>query len=106
MTDPWETPEGVAWRERVRRELVPMIKDSAVTVQLWTDEPDAKIAVELGVTLMLGKPLIILKPSGSNVPPTLARIADAIVEYDELNADTVGRAHAEADRILRERGEL
>lgn len=89
--DPWESPEGRAWRERANRELRPMIENSAATLSLWpTDgKPDAKFAVELGFSLALGKPLVILKPSGANVPATLARLAAAIIEYDRLDDPTI-----------------
>lgn len=101
--DPWATPEAQAWRERANRELAPMIRDSAAMVQLWNDEPDAKMAVELGFGLLLGKPLIILKPSGGNVPPHLARIAQAVVEYDNLSDPKVQeRIGAELRRIAEE----
>lgn len=106
--DVWDTPEGRDWVKQHNENLRPMIRDSALSMMLWPadGEPDAKIAVELGFILMLGKPLVILKPSGANIPPTLARIVDAIVEYDDqVTEDVVHRAQAEGRRILAERGE-
>lgn len=101
--DIWGDPEAQAWRERANRELRPMVEGSAVAMMLWNDEPDAKMAVELGFILLLGKPLIIMKPSGGNVPPHLAKLAQAIVEYDDLSDPTVmERVAAEAKRITEE----
>jgi hypothetical protein len=106
--DIWDHPDVRAWVKAAREDLVPKIEGSAATIQLWPrgGDVDVKIAVELGFTLMLGKPLIILKPAGENVPVKLVQLADAIVEYDELNAGVMERVHAEVERILRERGEL
>lgn len=99
--DIWDDPEVRAFREDVERNLVPKIRDSAASLTMWSDEPDVKLAVELGYTLLLGKPLIILKPAGANVPATLARVADAIVEYDDLTDPTVmERVHGELRRIV------
>lgn len=81
--DVWSDPEAQAWRRRANRELLPMIRSSAVSLTLWPSngEPDAKLAVELGFTLLLGKPLVFLKPVGGTIPPNLERLADAILEY-------------------------
>jgi len=80
-----------------------MIADSAASITLWPNdgEPDAKIAVELGFTLLLGKPLILLVPNGSTaVPEHLASLAQAIIEYDSLDDPTLGdRIAAELARI-------
>jgi hypothetical protein len=99
--DPWDNPAARAWRKRANETLRPMIESSAASVSLWSDDPDAKLAVEVGFTLLLGKPLIILKPSGSNVPANLARIAEAIIEYDTLDDPSLQeKVHAELDRII------
>lgn len=98
--DIWDDPEAKAWRERANTELRPMIENSAISVVLW-GKPDAKLAVEVGFTLLLGKPFVVLKPSGQDVPASLARLADAIVEYDDITDPTVmRRVAAEAKRIL------
>lgn len=105
--DLWDRPEAKAWREQHNRELLPMVRDSAVSMMLWPsdDEPDAKLAVELGFILLLGKPLVVLKPAGANVPAHLARLCEAIIEYDQLDETVMERVMAEYRRILAERGE-
>lgn len=106
--DLWEDPRARAWRDRANRELRPMIEDSAVSLTLWPSDgkPDAKIAVELGFTLLLGKPLVILAPANAEIPPHLARIAESVIDYEpgELGSAALGeRIGAEAHRIIRER---
>jgi hypothetical protein len=83
MGDIWEDPEVRAWADHVVTELTPMIRKSALTVSIVPEGPgDVKFAVELGLSIMLGKPLILALPAGRQVPEKLARIADEIVEID------------------------
>ena len=77
--DMWDDPRAQAWRERVNRELLPMIENSAVSVTIAPEEPDAKIAVELGFCILLDKPILILAPRGRHIPEHLRRVADKIV---------------------------
>lgn len=98
--DPWANPEARAWRRRMNAELLPMIDNSAVSLTLWPSDgqPDAKIAVELGFTLMLGKPMVFLMPVGQTLPPTLLRLADEVIEYqpDELGTPAMAARIAAA----------
>lgn len=68
------------WETHVRETLIPMITGSAATISLVPrGGTDVKFAVELGYTLMLDKPLILVVAPGVNVPKRLRRAADAIV---------------------------
>lgn len=99
--DPFEDPRVKAWAQRVERELVPMIRDSAVTMQIVSGtEPDVKIAVELGFMILLDKPIILAVLPGVQVPPKLMVVADAIVEFDEHDPDGTQRRLGEAVRRL------
>lgn len=103
MSDWSDDPEWRAYADRAERELRPMIEDSAISLTLFSPKPDAKLAIELGFTLLLGKPFIILKPSGQNVPATLARVADAVIEYDEGQLGSpqiMERVRTEVERIV------
>lgn len=83
MTDYAEDPEFIAWAKRTRRELVPMIERSSVTVSLVPEgETDVKFAVELGLSIMLDKPIILVVAPGTKVPNKLAMVATEIVEVD------------------------
>lgn len=78
--DVWDNPIGKEWRERMNRDLRPMIEDSAISITIAPgDKPDAKVAVELGFTILLDKPILILAPRGRHVPERLRRVADAVI---------------------------
>ena len=75
-------PQVQSWFDEVRQDLVPKLQDSAATVSIVPGgEPDVKFAVELGMSIMLDKP-IILVADGRPIPAKLRAIASAIVEGD------------------------
>jgi hypothetical protein len=84
MTDDiMNDPEFIEWARRVEREVVPKIAGSAFTISLMPEgPPDIKFAVELGLSVMLDKPIILAVPTGSVVPAKLRALADDIVEVD------------------------
>jgi hypothetical protein len=99
--DIWTSPEWQAYVTDVRTNLVPKIDGSDFGVSLVPDDPakvDVKFAVELGLLLMLDKPLLLVIKPGMELPPKLAAVADAIVEIDM--ADPAGQ-QALADAIAR-----
>lgn len=76
-------PVYQAWAQRIRRELVPMLEDSAASVTLVSPKgPDVKFAVELGLSIMMEKPIIAVVQPGMKIPKGLAKVADEIVEVD------------------------
>ena len=86
MTDPWDDPDTQRWLKHCREELVPMIQKSAVTVSLVpsdASDTDIKFAVELGLSIMLGKPIITVIRPGQQVPPGLVKVSDKIIEWDQ-----------------------
>ncbi len=104
----WASKEWKEYARRAHDELHPKIKDSAITVQLFSDEPDPKVAIELGYSLLLGKPLLILKHVDHEVPVHLGRIAEGVLEFRDGELGTsefAERMYAEVDRILKDRGE-
>lgn len=85
MSDsPWEDPGAQVWIEHVRETLVPMLDASAVTVSLAppVDSPDIKFAVELGLSIMMDKPLLLVVTEGRPVPTKLRMVADGLVYVD------------------------
>lgn len=71
------------WVEQVQRELVPKIRDSAFVMSLVpTGEVDVKFAVELGLSIMLDKPILACVTPGSKIPQKLAAVVDRFVEMD------------------------
>lgn len=66
--------------------LVPKVAGSAVCVSIVPDDEDnyvdAKFCVELGVMIMLDKPILALVHPGTKVPEKLKLVADEILEVD------------------------
>lgn len=103
MTDMWDEPGYEEWEARVRDRVVPMLADTAVTVGLLpSGEIDIKFAVELGLSIMLEKPIIALVQPGMHIPNGLANVAAEIVEVDIAHdSDAAQRSITEAiGRIL------
>jgi hypothetical protein len=89
MTDWQNEPEVRRWFSDVLTEMVPKLRDSAISVSLLPQrdghytEGDAKYWVELGAGIMLDKPLIVLVAGDHEIPVRLRRVADEIVELHE-----------------------
>lgn len=49
---------------------------------LTATEPDAKQAIELGLTLLLDKPMLVVAQTGVTVPASVRRAAVEVVEVD------------------------
>lgn len=84
MTEnPWGTEEFKAYTTHVRTELVPMIEGSGIGAAIVPVNPkdvDVKFAVELGLMIMMDKPIILIVQPGTKLPEHLVRAADEIVE--------------------------
>lgn len=79
--DPWQHPDIKAWVASTQKKLPGMIRDSAVVMSLVpTGIPDVKYAVELGMSIMMDKPLVCVVRPGTKVPEHLVRCADLIIE--------------------------
>jgi hypothetical protein len=101
--DPYDDPKFRAWTKRVRTELIPMIEESDMTVSFCpvAESVDLKFAVELGLSIMLDKPIIVAVPPGVTVPERLVRVADEIVELTAMDAGTAQRINEAVDRVQR-----
>lgn len=79
------------YSERFRRDALPKIMSSAVTLSVYAgsgDDFDVKQATELGAMLLLDKPLILVCTPGSTVPSRLRRAADVVIEdWEPHNVD-------------------
>jgi len=78
-----QSPEWARYRLHIIEDLVPKIRDSAVTMSLCPrdNEPDVKYAVELGMCIMLDKPIIVLSDH-EDIPEKLRKVADVVVIAD------------------------
>lgn len=89
MSDPFKDPQWIDYAKHVIDNLAPMIRDSEVTVSLAPKgETDIKFAVELGLSIMMDKPILVVLQPGAKLPSKLARVADDVIEVD-LDAPTV-----------------
>lgn len=91
-----QDPIFQSWAGRIRRDLIPMLEDSQATISLVPSRGhDVKFAVELGLSIMMEKPIVAVVTPGMHIPRGLAKVADEIVEVD-WNAD-MDKAHASID---------
>lgn len=105
--DPFDSPEWKDYKKRIQTDLLPKLEASAMTVTLAPTDPattDIKFAVELGLSIMLNKPIIVVIDEAGVVPPGLEKIADAIIRGD-LAADSTREALGEAiSQVAENRG--
>lgn len=84
--DNWhKDPGAAAWLQHALDEMVPKVKGSSVVVSLVPNPEsitDMKFAVELGVSVMLDKPIIAVVAPGRPVPKKLEAVADLLIEGD------------------------
>lgn len=88
--EPWMDPEWQAYVTRTRTELVPMIEGSSIGLSIVPRNPedvDIKFAVELGLMIMLDKPIIMVIAPNQIIPEHLRRVADDIVVHDPEHPD-------------------
>lgn len=80
----WELdPSWKAYVTHVRNDVAPKVWDSGMTISIVPKRPqdvDVKFAVELGLSIMFDKPMILCVPSEDTVlPDQLLRVADHVV---------------------------
>lgn len=75
-------PRTKNYFSRFERDVLPLIKKSAVTVAIGPDDPDAKMCLELGAALLYDKPIVVVIPPGRHVPANLKRVASLVLEGD------------------------
>lgn len=92
MSDIYDDPDFRAYRKRVQEELVPKLEESAMTISILPEgETDVKFAIELGLSIMMNKPIIAVVRPGVPVPAKLAAVVDEWVQGGDLN-DEAGMA--------------
>lgn len=83
-----------------RRVTVEGLAASAFVMSLVPrGEPDIKFAVELGLSIMLDKPILAVVLSGSAVPEKLRRVADEVVVADVDTEEGVALVAAAVNRM-------
>ena len=78
-----EDPAAKQWIRDVEQHMTPKMESSGSVVSMVPrGKTDVKFAVELGMAIMLDKPIIALVQPGTHVPARLLRVADEIIEAD------------------------
>ena len=110
MSDTDYGPEGKRFFRQARRELLPKLRDSAIFLSLFSEDPDPKFCMELGMAIALDKPILLLVPKGRTLDRDshLWRVADEViwnVDFDHPERDQQ-RVQDAITLILAERGLL
>lgn len=106
MDDTNDSPEYRDWCEHMAANLAPKIEDSRCVLSflpdgdLHIDEHVIHLALELGLSLLMDKPMIVVVEPGAKMPAKLASVADALVEGPPVGADFQHRLEAALRRVL------
>lgn len=81
--------EWQRFENEVREQVVDKMVDSAlVTTINSASGPDVKLAVEVGMSILLDKPMVVIARDGDPVPAALERIAHAVIRHSgDLTTD-------------------
>lgn len=94
--------EFKAYEAHVHEALVPKLERSAISLSVVPHKTDVKYAIELGLSIMLDKPIIAIVRPDIDMPEKLRKVADRIVEGD-INTPEGKRELAEAmDELFEE----
>lgn len=76
------------WLRHVKTTLIPKMQRSGMGISLLPEgELDAKFAVELGLLIMMDKPIIAIVRPGVHVSEKMVLVADRIIECDMNGID-------------------
>ena len=94
--DPDERASWDAFVEHVRTETLVKMDESLFVMSLVPrGEVDVKFAVELGLSIMLDKPIVAVVQPGQPIPERLRMVCDEVVEAD-IDVEEGRRQVAEA----------
>ena len=88
--DPFTGPEWADLVHRVETELIPKLESSAAVVSLAPKDgqgTDVKFSLELGFSIMLDKPILVIAGPGQVLPAKLLKVADEVIYIDLSAAD-------------------
>lgn len=105
MTDPFQDPGWIEFVKRAEDNLVPKLAASGMTLSIAPRGPaDIKFAVELGLSITMDKPILLLVHPGMDLPEKLRRVADVVCEVslDDPNAGAIVAAAIQRMNDLRD----
>jgi hypothetical protein len=91
--------ERSEWEEiarHAREETAQAIKGSSCVISMVTEPLDVKFAMELGLAIILDKPVLAVVLPGATVPPKLRQVADEVVELTDGPGSQAGQAEVQA----------
>ncbi len=77
------------------RKTVKQMQDSAVTLVIGPDilnPPDIDFLLQIGASVLMEKPLLVVVPEGRTLPPKLERIADRVIVADYKDGERIQEA--------------
>jgi hypothetical protein len=93
-------PEIKAYLAHAEKEMLPKMKESAMSVAIVTDAIDPKICMEIGAAVLYDKPLVIVLRPGTKVTANLKRLASTIIEGDMNDPSTHERLQDAITKVL------
>jgi hypothetical protein len=98
--DVWEDPEVKEWLESAGRDMLPKMKDSALSIAIFSGTVDPKLCMEIGAAILYDKPIMLLVTDDQQLPPTLEKIAAAVVRGDPCTEATKNKLTAAISRVM------
>lgn len=88
MSEWWKDPEWKEYADHVMNDMVPMLSESSMTFSIYptSGHGDVKYWVELGASIMMDKPIIVIVHPGVSISERLKRVADHVL-YADMNDD-------------------
>ena len=83
--NPFESDDFKRWADDMRKRLIPKMAESASVLMIapnMSEKFDIEFALQIGASILLEKPLILLVHAGRTIPPKLLAIADKVIEAD------------------------
>ena len=84
MKDWSSDPKFKKFARQVAKGTVPAMADSAYVINIAPakGDYDVRVAVEIGLAILMDKPLIVFAPKGRTIADRLLRVADHVIEGD------------------------
>lgn len=82
------------YAEHIRETLIPNMVNTAMAMCIIPDDPaklDLKIVMEMGLMVLLDKPIIAVVSPGIPVPENIINLAEAIVEMNNPPTEEDGK---------------
>jgi hypothetical protein len=79
--------EWTRFERHVRETLVPKMAESETVLVISPEfgDFDVEFALQIGASVLLEKPMLVVLPVGRTIPPKLQRLADRIITVDLLD---------------------